>query len=153
MSEKNHSYGILKRAYSRFRADIRKGKGAILGIALFYFLLIQFSYSTCPLLMITGIPCPCCGMTRAVFSLLKGNFILAAELNPMVFPGIVLAAAFVVLRYFTDRKSGCLRTMAVVFVVLLLTVYAYRMWKCFPDQWPMLYYEGNLMNRILRFKW
>jgi len=39
----------------------------------------------CPFEALTGIPCPGCGMTRAILSLIAGNFGAAALYNPFCF--------------------------------------------------------------------
>jgi hypothetical protein len=44
--------------------------------------------TVCLLKHVTNIPCPSCGSTRAVVSLLHGNFITALTTNPM---GIIIA--------------------------------------------------------------
>lgn len=150
MSEKDHSDALMNTAFKRIWTDIMNGKWVILGIALFYIVLMQVSYSTCPTLMLTGIPCPFCGMTRAGFSLLRGDIALAFELNPMIFGVIILVIAFIIVRYFTDKSLKVLKPLIVALAVIGLLVYVCRMICLFPDQWPMLYYEGNYLRRLLR---
>ena len=36
----------------------------------------------CPLLTVTGIPCPLCGMTRSVIALFRADFIGSVRFNP-----------------------------------------------------------------------
>ena len=148
MSEKGYSNDLVRKAYRRLKKDIQKSKWAILGIALSYFILMQFTYSTCPLLMLTGLPCPFCGMTRAGFSLLHGNFALAFKVQPMIYGAVLLAAAFIVVRYFTDKKLSCLKPWVIFFFAVLILVYICRMIRFFPDEWPMYYYEDNLLRRL-----
>lgn len=150
MSEKSHSDALMKRAFDRIKEDVHKGKWVILGIALFYLLFMLITYSTCPTIMITGIPCPFCGMTRAGFALLKGDIALAYELNPMIFGVLPLAISFIAVRYFTDKKLSVLKPLIVVFILLTAVVYIYRMITLFPDSWPMQYYDGNYLNQIFR---
>ncbi|MCC6588197.1 MAG: DUF2752 domain-containing protein [Bryobacterales bacterium] len=53
--------------------------------------------ASCPFRWLTGLPCPLCGMTRALFLLAKGDFIQAVELHalsPLVAAfGLALAIA------------------------------------------------------------
>lgn len=49
----------------------------------------------CPLHALTGIPCPTCGMTRAVAALLHGKIRLAFLLNPLT-TSLLFAVAFYV---------------------------------------------------------
>lgn len=50
----------------------------------------------CPVLHFTGIPCPGCGLSRAVFALLRLDFWMAFRYNPMVYvlPPVVLLVLF-----------------------------------------------------------
>jgi len=41
------------------------------------------SVEVCLIKYTTNIPCPCCGSTRSIISLIKGNFIEAFNLNPI----------------------------------------------------------------------
>lgn len=54
--------------------------------------LIPFEFvPPCPLRTITGIPCPMCGMTRGVTSLVNGDFAHALLMNPASYLAVALA--------------------------------------------------------------
>ncbi len=53
------------------------------GVALFAILLRLLDIS-CPILVLTGMPCIGCGMTRAVLCLLRLDLAAALALHPMV---------------------------------------------------------------------
>lgn len=59
-----------------------------LGLAL---LTLQ-PYSVCPFAVATGVPCPGCGLTRSIMTLLRGDFHTAWRLHPL---GPLVAAACV----------------------------------------------------------
>lgn len=65
--------------------------------ALLFFLLgwiglpVGRGFSFCAFRRITGIPCPGCGMTRAMAALARGDFVAALHLHP--FAPLVLAQA------------------------------------------------------------
>ncbi len=46
----------------------------------------------CPLRTLTGIPCPCCGMTTAVVAIMRGGWLAAVRANPFAY----LLAALVI---------------------------------------------------------
>ncbi len=50
------------------------------------------SFDACLIKHVTNIPCPSCGSTRSVMSLIKGNFINALLINPL---GYVVALIMV----------------------------------------------------------
>jgi hypothetical protein len=39
----------------------------------------------CPLRTLTGVPCPCCGMTTAAVSLVHGGWLAVARTNPVAY--------------------------------------------------------------------
>ena len=57
---------------------------AMLGGGLVYFALAicGVDLMPCPLLKVTGLPCPGCGMTRACLAMLQGNWAEVWHLNP-----------------------------------------------------------------------
>lgn len=168
MSEEDHRKDRIMR---QLKEDFKRGSGAILGIALFYYILSKIQYSTCPFLMLTGIPCPFCGMTRAAFGLLRGDFLFAWQANPMIYGLLVLGMAFVIVRSgkkndsnmeeisenqsvsekFRKKRATICKKIVGLFFILLILVYLIRMITMFPDQWPMLYYQGNDLQRVIRF--
>lgn len=54
--------------------------------------------STCPLLTLTGIPCPLCGMTRAVVAAEHGHWLASLRFNPLGIPLVVGVIALLVAR-------------------------------------------------------
>lgn len=57
-------------------------------------------FSACPLLAATGLPCPGCGLTRALAAMTQGEWRAALGLHPLalvVWPGVVALAALALL--------------------------------------------------------
>ncbi|WP_022852967.1 DUF2752 domain-containing protein [Thermodesulfatator atlanticus] len=63
----------------------------------------------CPFKLLTGLPCPGCGMTHAAKSFLQGNFCDAFSTNPLIFlfVGLVFMLAFLPDKalFFLQRKG------------------------------------------------
>ncbi len=57
---------------------------AMAGGGVLYFALAWGGWDVmpCPLLKLTGLPCPGCGMTRSCLALLRGNWAAAWRFNP-----------------------------------------------------------------------
>ena len=47
---------------------------AILVFAIYFIIGRKFLYSLCRMVIMTGFPCPGCGLTRAMFMVLRGDF-------------------------------------------------------------------------------
>lgn len=75
----------------------------------------------CPMLELTGRPCPLCGSTRAVVSLLRGDVVASLRYSPL---GIVVVAA-VIVALVTWRK----RTWSIPTVPLLAVLGAVWIWN------------------------
>jgi hypothetical protein len=66
-------------------------------------------YPVCLFHQLTGLNCPGCGMTRALYALLHGNFLLALKDNAIfIFTGVTLAArgAWFAAKYFSRKPAG-----------------------------------------------
>lgn len=105
----------------------------ILGMHLLFLslgIIFLFIYSwldiTCLLRYITGVPCPTCGATRAMFSLARLDFVGYWLYNPMAFP---LVIAFLAVFHFKLLPKWRLFIIIYVSIVIVLTVvlYIYRL--------------------------
>ena len=76
------------------RRELRVAAGALVLGALAWPLLPAHPSVACPLRATTGIPCPMCGMTRAVVAAAHGDIVDSLRFNPA---GIVLLVLAVVL--------------------------------------------------------
>jgi len=123
-------------------------------VAMAAFAVIAWAVAGTPCVMqaTTGIPCPGCGLTRAVILALGGDFRGAFQIHPLFWMG---AAVLLVLPLLMWRFPGVLRTRAfqiigLSIIVLFLAVYAVRMLHGFPHTPPMVYNGYSFAGRILR---
>lgn len=96
--------------------------------------IFLFGGGLCVFRLVTGFPCPGCGMTRALVSLLRGDIPAALGFHPLVFTLPVIF--YLLLRnmfpclfpWSGDRRyQRAETTLCIVLTVLFLTVYAVRL--------------------------
>jgi uncharacterized protein DUF2752 len=77
------------------RRGLRLAAAALVGAAVAY-PLVPFSPTLCPLRATTGVPCPFCGMTRAVVAAVHGHIGQSLAFNPAGILVLLVAAVLVV---------------------------------------------------------
>lgn len=108
-------------------------------------------HNGCPFVVFTGFPCPACGLTRAGIHLLKGEFLLAWNMNLMIYPLAVIAATAFVYRYMLGKSVKFLGKYLILTIVLMIVYYLYRMFTQFPGNPPMSYYYNNFLGNIVKW--
>ena len=94
-----------------------------LSIGLIYLVLSIFSIG-CPLRFISGIPCPGCGMTRAVWHALQLDFISAWYYHPLFFLTPLMLLLFLFESYLPQKLT---RIVWGLLLVLFLLTYLLRL--------------------------
>lgn len=86
----------------------------------------------CLIRRIVGIPCPCCGMTRAYMALFRFDIKAAFFWHPLFWtvPFIITAAVF-------KHKIKHIHTWTAVIIAVFISVYIIRMITLFPTAAPM----------------
>lgn len=129
--------------------DMKAVKWAIMLIIAYFVVGKNYLYSLCPMVVITGLPCPGCGLTRAGFLLLRGDFAQAFLLHPFIYLIVGYAGFFCWNRYICKRRMGeGLKLLFSLLLVFMILYYIWRMVKDFPGKPPMSYYEGNLLRGV-----
>lgn len=107
-------------------------------------LFIQY---LCPSVLLTGYPCPACGMTRAAFCLFRMDFKGAFSIHPFIYAVAAYVAVFAVNRYILQRKMGKILKLALAGIMAgMIVYYLWRMILYFPGEPPMSYYSRNLLS-------
>lgn len=141
---------IFSDAWRLFLNDIKSAKWAIAVIIACFVLLRNILYSMCPMVVLTGLPCPGCGLTRAGFSVLRMDFCGAWRIHPFIFPIILLIILFCFNRYIFMKKRMPLLKWCMVFLMSsMILFYIWRMLKFFPGEPPMGYYQYNVLSRLI----
>lgn len=137
----------MREAFTLLWKDIKDVKWAIILIIAYFALGKYFLYSLCPMVVITGLPCPGCGLTRAGIRLLRLDFAGAFRIHPFIYPIVMYLGIFGWNRYIRKRRAGTgLKVLLGVIIILMLLFYVWRMLRYFPDEPPMSYYGGNLLR-------
>ncbi|MEF9941093.1 MAG: DUF2752 domain-containing protein [Lachnospiraceae bacterium] len=142
---------IIKDAWKLFCLDIWQNKVALFVIIVYFTFIQCVCYSSCPMVMVTGYPCPACGMTRAGVALLRGDFALAWKIHPFIYGVIGFILLFITIRYILRKKIGILKIPFLVFIVAMIAYYFFRMVTTFPSIPPMSYYNSNLLAQLYYF--
>lgn len=126
--------------------------------ALLGLIILQVIFKRiCPISIITGYPCPGCGITRAFFFFLTFQWNLAFLYNPTIFLWLLVIAWGIFLRYFikdnafkNSHKKIFIRTVTAVGIISI-AVYIVRMNILYPDVPPMTYNTFNILHLLHKF--
>ncbi len=124
----------------------------LLAVFAFYAVLAtRFLGHACPVALVFGVPCPGCGLTRAVLLLFRGDFAGAFSMHPLVYTLPIIAGLFIA-ALFSERfaRSKVFTALCLVFAVLFIGVYVYRMIAFFPSKEPTAFNENSLLFFLKR---
>ncbi len=110
-------------------------------------LLLNLLGYVCPLLLFFGLPCPGCGMTRAVLSLLRLELAEAFVFHPLVFFLVPAAVAGAVFHLF--GRDRAIRHLAALFCVALIAVYVIRLVSG-TSEIVRIRWEEGLLAKLIR---
>lgn len=135
-----------------FYKDIKSARWAIMLVIAYFVFLKNVLHSLCPVVLVTGFPCPGCGLTRAAFRVLRLDLPGAYKTHPFIFAVILLAFVFAAERYvYQSRKMNVTKWCAIAVIIGMVIFYVWRMIHMFPDVPPMTYYHRNLLSGLRIF--
>ena len=141
----------MQKILQRLIQDI---KDYYVGVLLFigYSIVVRHVFHAfCPMLIITGIPCAGCGMTRAICCILTGQLQRGMDLNPAAPFWIVWFVLWGIERYIFGRNRKWILYLLAFVCVITLLIYIIRMSTQFPSYPPMTYYRGNILSKYCTF--
>jgi len=109
-----------------------------------------FTGTSCISASITGFPCPACGVSRAFFELMDGNFSASLHYHPLLIPGITISCAYFILWLTNEKMPRQTDKVLIPVIIIIITVYMARIILMFPDEYPMVYNENAIFPRIIR---
>lgn len=139
-----------KAVYGRIRRDVLKYRKPMLLFIGYYMIVKQIFRAFCPLVIMTGFPCPACGMTRAFIFLATGQFARSWNVHPMAVFWALFAIYIIVMRYFFGKQVKGFRTITALLFAAMIILYIYRMATIFPDRPPMSYTRNNMLEKLIR---
>lgn len=130
--------------------DLTKNKIMLITIAAYVIFFQIIFHKSCPVALLTGFPCPGCGMTRAFIQLVTLHWAEAFNMNPAIFLWFPLLTVLVIKRYFFQSEQKGLQYLIIIVGLLTLMIYIIRMILLFPVSEPLTYYEPNLLHSLLQ---
>lgn len=138
----------LRQIGIRIWNDIKQYYIAVPLFAIYVILTKKICHEYCMMRILVGIPCPGCGMTRALIALMHGDVAQSLQYHPLLICWILFFVWMFVRRYIQGKTLKGINAILAVLVILMVIVYIYRMATVFPNQEPMTYQTDNLMTRI-----
>lgn len=129
--------------------DIYKNRIALILLIGGWFFLEAFFHRHCPMVILTGLPCPGCGLTRAVLCVITLDLAGAWHINPSVFLWIPLLIFLLVNRYVLKKPIPYQKPVIIVVLLATIAIYIYRMLTEYPSDPPMSFDHRNLISYIL----
>lgn len=119
------------------------------GMVLVYYFIANtiFGYVS-PTMVLFGLPCPGCGLTRSGLLLLTGNFAESFRMHPLLIPLLALGVWAVLCRLFWPGKFGHVKTLAILLLICFFAVYIVRMATIFPDTPPLTINRDSILHRL-----
>ena len=130
-------------------SQIKKYLIFITAFILYYALTNYFFGYISPTMILFGIPCPACGMSRAGLFFLQGNFADSFRMHPLFIPGIAFILVLGAFKIFWPDKTKHLQIPAIVLLVSFIAVFILRMVHLFPNYPPLVINDDSILHNIL----
>ena len=111
---------------SRIRKDILSIRVPFLFLILYILITQYFFHCFCPMAILTGFPCPACGLTRAACHLLTGDIRQAALENATIFLWVPFLFYLAINRYVIGRKPRRITFSTILLCLATLFYYVAR---------------------------
>jgi glucan phosphoethanolaminetransferase (alkaline phosphatase superfamily) len=113
------------------------------------FLLHYLTGSVCYSVILFGIPCPACGLTRAAMSLAAGHFKESFHMHPLLILVIIGVLLYPLLKTTTRRYKLFMNIYLIITISIFLCFYFYRMYYYYPLMEPMVYHKDNFLAKAI----
>ncbi|MDP4121153.1 MAG: DUF2752 domain-containing protein [Bacillota bacterium] len=128
--------------------SLNKGRRIIIPAA-FIGILLLLGYQ-CPFEKFFGIPCPGCGMTRAMLALFHGDIKSSLSLHPLAIPLIICILIYFLGIFTKEYDLMKNKYFLVIATIIFLATYIIRMIFVFPNEAPMVFNQNAVLPTIIR---
>lgn len=139
----------MKKIWQRIWADVKKFWPIPVLLVVLYVVLHKLDGAFCPMVRIFGLPCPGCGITRALLYVVKGQFAEAFYINPCVYLWLLFLLYIIVARYLLGKPVKYGTACVIIIVIVMVVRYGYGMYMYYPNRPPFAYTGGNKMEDII----
>lgn len=132
----------------RVGQDLLRIKFPLILTAVYFAAAFLLIGEICPLRILTGFPCPGCGLTRAGVLVLTGHWGSAAQMNLTIFLWIPALICLFLAHYLFPEVQKYAVAFLIVTCILTLTCYTVRMALYFPEP-PLTYKDDNFLSAFM----
>lgn len=143
MKEKIKAIGL------RIFNDIKDYWIAVLAYLVYRFTTIYFFGSACPFVLIFGVPCPGCGITRSMKYLLTFRFQDAITINAMGVLWLAFLIWLIITRYLIGKRYKITDYILIGILVITVAYFIYMMINYYPNRIPYVHTRRNLTYYLI----
>lgn len=140
----------MEAVLKRIKGDLKEYRHALSALTVYFIIGRVCFRAFCPFVIVTGLPCPGCGLSRACLLFLTGQFSRSLFLHPLGAFWLFLLCSFFWNRYVLGKP--CRKWMLWMLALLSAAtffVYLVRMVRYFPMRPPMSYTGRNLFEKLI----
>lgn len=140
---------VIRRILVLIIRDVCQIHKALFVLVVYVFITLKLFHSLCPFVIMTGIPCPACGLTRAGIAFLKGDFSGACSYNWTIFLWILLAIYAFTTRYIFEKRNHIIFLGTVVISIIMMIYYMLRIMGMTKYPMASVSYDGLFPIKII----